>query len=58
MVAQGAEARRRSIVAPEKRSGAGGRRVRSQQTDDGDSARSFVTLLKDLDTLVKNETRI
>lgn len=52
------EARRDSIVAPAQRSEAGVRKVRRQTTDDGDPARSFETLLDDLRTLTKNETRV
>ena len=55
---KGAEARRDSIVAPARRSVAGERKVRSQRTDDGDPARSFDTLMADLRTLTKNETRV
>ena len=55
---QGAAARRDSIVAPARRSVAGERKVRSQRTDDGDPARSFDTLMEDLKTLTKNETRV
>jgi hypothetical protein len=58
MVAQGVEACRRSIVAPARLSRAAEPKVYSQQTNDGDPARSFDTLLKDLSTLAKNETRI
>jgi len=55
---EGAQARRTSIVAPARRSEAGERKVRSRRTDDGLPARSFDTLLEDLRTLTKNETRI
>jgi hypothetical protein len=55
---EGAEARRDSIVAPARRSRAGERKVRRQRTDDGDPARSLETLLQDLRTLTKNETRV
>jgi len=55
---EGAEARRGSIVAPAQRSEAGERKVRRQRTDDGEPARSFDTLLADLRTLTKNETRV
>jgi hypothetical protein len=55
---QGAEARRDSVVAPARRSEAGERKVRRQKTDQGDPARSFDTLMKDLMTLTKNETRL
>ena len=55
---EGAQARRASIVAPARRSEAGERKVRRRRTDDGLPARSFDTLLKDLGTLTKNETRI
>jgi len=55
---QGAEAHRDSVVAPARRSEAGERKVRRQKTDQGDPARSFDTLMKDLMTLTKNETRL
>ncbi len=55
---EAAEARRHSIVAPAKRSEAGERKVRLQRTEDGAPARSFETLLADLRTLTKNETRV
>jgi hypothetical protein len=55
---EGARARRTSIVAPARRSEAGERKVRSQQTEDGLPARSFDTLIEDLRALTKNETRI
>jgi hypothetical protein len=55
---EAAETRRASIVAPARRSEAGTRKVRRQRTDDGDPARSLETLLEDLRTLTKNETRI
>jgi len=55
---EGARARRTSIVAPAQRSKAGERKVRLQRTDDGEPARSFDTLLADLRTLTKNETRV
>jgi len=55
---QGAQARRSSIVAPARRSKAGERKVRSQRTDEGDPARSFDTLMADLKTLTRNETRV
>lgn len=54
----GAQARSPSIVAPARRSAAGERKVRRQLTDDGEPARSFETLLADLNTLTKNETRV
>lgn len=54
----GAEDRRASIVAPAKRSVAGERKIRLQRTDDAEPARSFATLLADLKTLTKNETRV
>lgn len=53
-----AETRRRSIVAPAERSEAAERKVRRQRTDAGEPARSFDTLLADLRTLTRNETRI
>jgi transposase len=55
---QGAQACRSSIVAPARRSRAGERKVRRQRTDEGDPARSFETLMADLKTLTKNETRV
>ncbi|MGD2071585.1 MAG: IS1634 family transposase [Gemmatimonadota bacterium] len=55
---EGAETRRRSIVAPAERSEAAERKVRRQRTDAGEPARSFETLLADLRTLTRNETRI
>jgi transposase len=55
---QGAEARRDSVVAPARRSVAGERKVRRRRTDEGAPARSFDTLMKDLMTLTKNETRV
>lgn len=54
----GAEARRESIVAPARRSRAGERKVRRQKTDQGEPARSFDTLMADLSTLGKHETRV
>lgn len=53
-----AEARRDSIVAPARRSEAGERKVRRQRSETGEPARSFDTLLADLKTLTKNETRV
>jgi hypothetical protein len=55
---QGAEARRTSVVAPARRSEAGERKVRRQRTDSGEPARSLDSLLADLKTLTKNETRV
>jgi hypothetical protein len=55
---QGAAGRRDSVVAPARRSEAGERKVRRQKTEGGDVARSFDTLMKDLMTLTKNETRV
>ena len=55
---EGGEARRTSAVAPARRSEAGERKVRRQRTGDGDPARSFDTLMADLETLTKNETRV
>jgi hypothetical protein len=55
---KGGTARRDSIVAPARRSVAGERKVRSQKTDDGEPARSFKTLIRDLETLTKNETQL
>lgn len=56
--AEGAEVRRSSVVAPARRSRAGERKIRSQRTAEGDPARSFDTLMADLSTLTKNETRL
>lgn len=56
--AEGAKARQRSIVAPARRSPAGERKVHLQRTQDDEPARSFDTLLADLRTLTKNETRV
>lgn len=53
-----AEGRRRSIVAPARRSEAGERKVRRQRTEAGEPARSFQTLLDDLRTLTRNEARV
>jgi hypothetical protein len=55
---RGAEARRASVVAPARRSEAGERKARRQKTEQGEPARSFDTLMKDLMTLTKNETRV
>jgi hypothetical protein len=55
---QGAQARRGSPVAPAQRSRAGERKIRRQRTEGGDPARSFDTLMADLRTLTKNETRV
>ena len=55
---QGAEARRRSPVAPAQRSRAGERKIHRRRTEEGDPARSFDTLMADLRTLTKNETRV
>jgi hypothetical protein len=55
---EGAEALRTSVVAPAQRSLAGERKVRQQETDEGDPARSFDTLMKDLATLAKHEARV
>lgn len=55
---EGAEARRTSVVAPARRSQAGELKVRTQRTQADDPARSFDTLLADLATLTKNETRV
>ena len=51
-------ARRDSIVAPARRSEAGERKIHRQRTDHGEPARSFQTLLADLKTLTKNDTRV
>jgi len=51
-------AARRSVVDPAERSKAGQRKVSRRRTDDGLPARSFETLLGDLATLTKNETRV
>jgi hypothetical protein len=50
--------RRDTIVAPARRSSAAERKIRRQQTDDKEPARSLETLLADLQTLTKNEARI
>lgn len=55
---EGAEALRTSVVAPARRSLSGELKVRSQRTEADDPARSFDTLLADLATLTKNETRV
>jgi len=55
---EGAEARRDSIVAPARRSEATERKVRRRATDDGLPVRSLRTLLADLSTLTRNETRV
>jgi hypothetical protein len=55
---EGAQARRTSAVAPARRSEAGEQKVRRQRTEDGDPARSFDTLMADLETLTKNEARV
>jgi hypothetical protein len=55
---EGGEARRESIVAPARRSRAGETKVRRQRTESGEPARSFKTLLADLRTLGKHETRV
>ena len=54
----GREARRPSVVAKAKRSPAGEQKVRLQRTQAGEPARSFETLIDDLKTLTKNETRV
>ncbi len=54
----GAEARRRSIVGPARRSKAGEAKTRRQRTESGELARSFETLMADLRTLGKHETRV
>ena len=51
-------ARRTSVVAPARRSQAAERKVQRQRTDDDEPARSFDTLMADLSTLTKNETRV
>ena len=55
---EGGEARRDSIVAPARRSEAGECKVRRRRTEDGQPARSLQSLLVDLKTLTKNETRV
>ena len=52
------DARRTSIVAPARRSEAGERKVRRRRTEGGQPARSLDSLLADLKTLTKNETRV
>jgi transposase len=48
------ERRRRSIVAPAKRSPAAEAKAADKRTDDGQPVHSFQTLLRDLATVVKN----
>jgi len=55
---EGGKALRVSIVTPARRSVAGEQKVRRQQTQTGEPARSFETLLKDLQTLTKNNVRV
>lgn len=52
------EARRPSIIAPARRSEAGERKIRRRRTESGQPARSLDSLLTDLKTLTKNETRV
>jgi transposase len=52
-----AEALRLSVVAPAQRSPRALRKIHSKRTDEGDPARSFQTLLKELATVVKNRVR-
>jgi len=53
-----AQQRRRSIVAPARRSDAAQQKDRTKRTADGDPVHSFQTLLEDLATLAKNRVRI
>ena len=53
----GAEALRRSIVAPAERSEGAKRKDRSKRGEDGLTVHSFQTLLADLATLAKNRVR-
>jgi hypothetical protein len=55
---EAAQTRRHSIVAPARRSKATERKVRRQETADGEPVRSLETLLADLQTLTQNEVRI
>ena len=45
-------------MAPARRSEAGERKVRRRRTEAGQPARSLNSLLADLKTLTKNETRV
>ena len=51
-------ARRRSIVAPAERSPAALKKVQSRRTTDDFPVHSFQTLLRDLATLTRNQTRV
>ena len=53
----GAEAVRRSVVAPAERSPAAHRKAATQHTDDGLPVHSLETLLEDLETLTRNRMR-
>jgi len=53
----GAEAQRRSVVAPADRSPAAHRKAATQHTDDGLPVHSLETLLEDLETLTRNRMR-
>jgi len=53
----GAEAERRSIVAPAQRSPRARRKAMTKRTDDGLPVHSFETLLEDLATLTRNRMR-
>jgi hypothetical protein len=54
---EGAEAQRRSVVAPAQRSPSALLKAESKKTTDGTPVHSFRTLLDDLGTLVKNVIR-
>ena len=53
----GAEALRRSIVAPAKRSEKAQKKAQTKRTQEGYAVHSFATLLTDLGTIVKNRVR-
>jgi hypothetical protein len=55
---EGADAARRSVVAPAVRSRAARRKARSKRTEAGEAVHSFRTLLADLGTLCKNRVRL
>jgi len=52
-----AQARRRSIVAPARRSAAAQTKAATQQTQEGFTAQSFRDLLAQLGTIVRNHMR-
>lgn len=53
----GADAERRSVVAPARRSPRARRKAENKRTEDGLPVHSFETLLRDLATLTKNRMR-